>query len=771
MSADSLPITTEKRENVAKSIITRGSRMLKRQNSKFNLLTADDSESWESFRKEHDVTELSQRTHSRSRSAQSDVSLKRKISEPFNFVHLTHTHRDHFSRLEAVSQNELVTEFSAIRASQAPRCELKGISAENLHFEGFSTMSQESITSPTVDFESSSRRPRSNSSSPKSPRTVPTHLETSPPTSPRALQRYRAVENFSHPNRNKLKSAPTIVPPPRTSSRIATISPQQQIFPDDESPVLPSFDHPPSIDSRIHGHRSNNVSVQSPPLSTGSQDDSPGYFHIAHAVTTPDDSAYLLHPSPFSGSGTELADVPEEDESASGQRSAARASLGRRPSAVRPTHTLRHASSFPSNSMANPRSDARFSLQNMSFLADSVPKRVSRRVLAPAFEDEEIPVVNTSKQKRMSIRLKSIDGSWEDVIDYSYEHAAEADCDFEWDRKSSDGSRNFSEHNIPDNLAVPNISVKYDDQDSVDPLAKFYSGPLTQSRIQRMRMAMPELEPGSALTISTNSLDLITPRQSYNSQPASKLHPSKSCDTLSYSPSLLIPQDYANAMSQDAIYEELLEGDHDDHQYQLLNPAIDMGNSRYDSPRSSRSALSKHNSQESAILSRAAAIVRHHRSTSSGGSLRDHHRSMSSGGSVPDLVRSSQNSEQFGVDYRHVGDRTSSNFDSPPVSPRSGAPLESRRRSIAKDLVTESMLRTASSFGSINEDVSEGHEEEPVSPSQPSSPTRAARPSSGKRMRSTSSVSLGKHRRSSTNRVSYSLFPVANAGPTSPKAI
>ena len=61
------------------------------------------------------------------------------ISAPYNFQHVTHTHRENMPNLHT-SPQELQSEFSALRASQLPtHGELKGIRVQNLHFENFSS--------------------------------------------------------------------------------------------------------------------------------------------------------------------------------------------------------------------------------------------------------------------------------------------------------------------------------------------------------------------------------------------------------------------------------------------------------------------------------------------------------------------------------------------------------------------------------------------------------------------------------------------------------
>jgi hypothetical protein len=55
---------------------------------------------------------------------------KKNISAPFNFQHVTHTQQEQLPQLASVTDSELVSEFWAASAFQAPRSELRGIKAD-----------------------------------------------------------------------------------------------------------------------------------------------------------------------------------------------------------------------------------------------------------------------------------------------------------------------------------------------------------------------------------------------------------------------------------------------------------------------------------------------------------------------------------------------------------------------------------------------------------------------------------------------------------------
>lgn len=54
------------------------------------------------------------------------------ISPPRNFVHITHTGPEHFAKIDTATENDLLTEFSAVRAAQSPRRTLLGIKVGSL---------------------------------------------------------------------------------------------------------------------------------------------------------------------------------------------------------------------------------------------------------------------------------------------------------------------------------------------------------------------------------------------------------------------------------------------------------------------------------------------------------------------------------------------------------------------------------------------------------------------------------------------------------------
>lgn len=141
--------------------------------------------------------------------------------------------------------------------------------------------------------------------------------------------------------------------------------------------------------------------------------------------------------------------------------------------------------------------------------------------------------------------------SWEDDIDYCYEHEAEADCDFAWDRPSLDISRDCDSVTPVEGECRGNPSVE-----------------VSPSMLSPGQFDMPALSPCSQASTSMGQeaitpTALAVPRTSNFSLPKRDgtqsqryLHLRKSSDASSFkeshgfnlSPSLLIPADYRDQM-------------------------------------------------------------------------------------------------------------------------------------------------------------------------------------------------------------------------------
>ena len=659
------------------------------------------------------------------------VGIKHDISSPYNFQHLTHTHAKEVQELKRASHNELVTGFFAIRASQAPQQELKGIKAESLgekscQIEFSSQTLSDPITPPS-----------------KSPTRTQYHQSKGSFSTSGSLKYSRSIENFSQPSPGayKVPVSPT-GPPPRSSSRqfkhdLSTYHSETSV-PEDKTTPSPK--------------------VLSPVVTMTASGDIYDFSSVPHAVTTPDDTALTLRSFPFGSSGTELADVPEEDE-----HSTKRLSSG---------SGLRHSKSFPST-----RSISRRRSQNPT--SPTASSNSGTHFEGPSLHESEVPCIDQPfdqvpirprVSRQISVGPNGIDASWEEDIDYCYEHAAEADCDFDWERIATEEHKlkEFQREHTPsfnvdstlDDLIdeYENICLSKADGDDVQSQLS-PTDATSPHHLPPLQTLMPGLVYSSANSAKSPNSSIpgaLTPAQLLPS-PQSISLPRKSTSDFDFSPSLLMPKDYESQMLQEDMYENLLEGGQiHENPYPVNDLRFDASSSRDDSPRSSGSPISKCNSQESMMYSSVLAMRRA--------------READSVGSLPELVHSKGNKDK------------STDPPSNPVVPADGGDAiadaqhvkHRRSQSLATDIARQSILQKATSYSSFYA------EDEDASPSLSLPLTRrrsrahsdaaarilnASQPSETKlaRNRSASSGSTLSGSSQRNSRASYTLFPLVQS--------
>ncbi|KAK1769178.1 hypothetical protein QBC33DRAFT_448164 [Phialemonium atrogriseum] len=326
------------------------------------------------------------------------------------------------------------------------------------------------------------------------------------------------------------------VPPPRISSRMSTRNDgfDPHASPDFERPQTSGgFRHP-----RPFGFSSPDTT--SPPAT------SHGYFprsnldslqedYSPRVATPPDDSNWPLpNPSSFSYEAP-LPGVPEEEENTIIARRS-RASLASNASSLRGSQSvplLRQLSLSQSPETKRPSSGASETLGRFDLFA-------AQRALKAA-------LLEGNGSEPMSRE------SWEEDIDYCYDHEAEADCDYAWERPSLDTTR---------------------EDESVTPVeGDAYNGchcGASPSMLTPGRFDVPALSPASQVSMTTAQEALTptvqaTPKASNFSLPRTDishthtqryLHVREPSDASSFkeshgfnlSPSLLIPNDYQQQM-------------------------------------------------------------------------------------------------------------------------------------------------------------------------------------------------------------------------------
>lgn len=292
----------ERRENAAKNLLSKSSRILRSHSSKFSLssLYTMDSDNSERYNGSRPVTAHTAKDRHDPVEAVKREELKRTISEPFDFQHVTHTDRVFLKSIERVPKTELVGEFSALRFGQASKPQLRGIRAEALPPPKTANTSPTSpVTKPELDIDPSLPQ------TPPRP-TPPPKDETGPLSPVQCMRTSRSVDSFSRPSTSS--SISQVTPPRRLSSRRA-------LQPSLTSPLcsLGAYVHSPS--NSIHGHVADSVEDCVNCKGINIVEDKPlPELPPVHALTTSDDSARHLRSVPLPRAPMDLADVPEEDE-------------------------------------------------------------------------------------------------------------------------------------------------------------------------------------------------------------------------------------------------------------------------------------------------------------------------------------------------------------------------------------------------------------------------------------------------------------------------
>jgi len=461
---------------------------------------------------------------------ESAARRKFQISGPYNFQHLTHTQRDQVPDLQRSSRAALQSEFSVMRASQLPSDgALRGIQADNLHFADFS-----SETLPLAEESSGLGEPHTRISLSR-PVVLRTH------SSPRRLQRSRSQEMPGapppRPPRSPVESTfvEPPVPPPRISSRVSI---RYDNFDPLASTILArpqtsgGFRHPsplalPGGVSPARGHS----------YSRSTDLDVPAEHRYSRLMPTLDDDSNWPLPCPATSPFDKaLPDVPEEEEHF------ARKS---RVSMVSNNSSLRGSQSVPL---------LRQAAQAQSFLP---PRPLS------GGSDTLGRVEMLHAQKALRAALQEKDGpdtlpreSWEDDIDYCYDHAAEADCEYAWDRPSLDLTRESEDEGTPVEMAFARSPNTVGASPSMLTTAHFDMPALSPASQVSTASAHEAVTPTAAAIPRSNfSLPRMDARHSRNSRQflhartASHASSFKESHGFNLSPSLLIPgSDYHRHM-------------------------------------------------------------------------------------------------------------------------------------------------------------------------------------------------------------------------------
>lgn len=211
------PSAHARSDGLARQLLSRG-RRLKSSSSKLSIASMASSIGSES------TARSPTGAHSRNKSRGSrSPSRSRSISNPSDFQHMAHMEPAQFIKMNDKSENDLVADFSALRASQHQRRDFRGIKAVDLHSR---TSSTETATASATPSGRSSAQFSTTTSATSSTRSSVQNIDPST-MSKTHIRKNLSQESFSQPfsNGRPPRSAPSmpVSAPPRTSSKKATL--------------------------------------------------------------------------------------------------------------------------------------------------------------------------------------------------------------------------------------------------------------------------------------------------------------------------------------------------------------------------------------------------------------------------------------------------------------------------------------------------------------------------------------------------------------------
>ena len=369
------------------------------------------------------------------------AELKYHISSPFGFQHVTHARKEHFSKLDKSTNEDLTAGFLALRANKHSHRELHGIKTKSINLSQFEPDLHKTQSSASLRYVAENRETQ--------------HLDGNVTLDTDSSDNFMSTANNDQASQtpfsitsNRPKANSTVNPPPRSSSRNALARPNFKSKTPIGSTLEPSetqeLNHSEDSHELYNGqHLTCHHSRYALPTINTSV---PPPLELPHAMTTPDESAVPAISPTYS---IDLEDVPEDREGY----------FYRRPSKVTKHGHVPTSSISPQKSMKTLQSWSSRSTFSDNFSLPCSPLHVS------AYEEHEHikPILSNSTTERIKLltsQFKDLSCSWEDDIDYCYEHAAEADCDFNWQRTfEGDGGIPSSVTCLPVSLAISTTSL------------------------------------------------------------------------------------------------------------------------------------------------------------------------------------------------------------------------------------------------------------------------------------------------------------------------
>ncbi|CAJ2506942.1 Uu.00g081280.m01.CDS01 [Anthostomella pinea] len=507
---------------------------------------------------------------------------KLQISGPYNFQHVSHAQKESLPNLESVSRRELASELSSMRPRRTTDASIISIQPDQLRITGLPSDVLRAQQDPSVGLNAGPSAQDQVNIAQSRQKTLP----PTPPSPRRFTRRIPSLDNIRRspprPPRSPTSNAQAspVSPPPRTSSRASMRY-------DGFDPLSTTTLERPMTSA---GFRQPQPFVPPSPEASRDSDtpeqDTVDDFVFSHAISTPDDVAW---PLTMTGFPFPLADVPEEEELT-------------RPSRMSITSnhsSLRGSVSVPllrqmslTQTAQRPPSSASETLGRFDLFA------AQRALQAGICEEDEVEDLMRD--------------NWEDDIDYCYDHAAEADCEYAWERPSCDMTR---EDRCDDNGAV---------RSRMDPRGS--SCPVSSKMLSPVGIDVPALSPASqfsngtqheavtpsALTVPAASNFSLPRRDSSaqlrrgDDQSLSRGSSFKESHGFNLSPSLLIPNDYQQQMLQYEREEYELDDEYLSSQF-AKNVTLRSSASTTDSTLSEHSMTS---SRHKSIASTSTAFTR-----------------------------------------------------------------------------------------------------------------------------------------------------------------
>jgi hypothetical protein len=254
------------------------------------------------------------------------------------------------------------------------------------------------------------------------------------------------------------------------------------------------------------------------------------------------------------------------------------------------------------------------------------------------------PNAAAARKSPLSPGFRFNDASWEQDIDYCYEHEIEADCDYQWDQCSVEEETVVEA--APAANSQPQLELHLDDDDR-----SIYHGRFRPSLLVPSAYDVPELSPMS--NTSAVSSDPRTPsaflRPNHVRSPS---HASsfKESHGFNLSPTLLIPTDFQSQLEQDTLYDDHFINNHSisatifaQEPYNHPTSPVDETSSSIVSYRSSNFSRGSARSSSSTRISTANSRGSQDSMMFLGraASINQAHRSIGSASSLPDLIPSS----------------------------------------------------------------------------------------------------------------------------------